>query len=117
MAKDSVKLLLLAGMISFAVLYGMELSSRGIHKVYGPLDPSQTQQPAQVPAKGEEIWRLPPSGDGNGVLSESPAEPIPSSGRKPMVDRVSGTAAETLHRLSSGGMRFVVSLFDRVTGS
>jgi hypothetical protein len=115
MRKDSLKLLLLAGVVAFAILYGMELSSSGISHVYGPLE--QTQSTVHHPVSGDGDWTLPPRRTGrDDTWEEVPAE-LPRNDRKPLVDRISGTAAETLHHLSSGGIRFVVSLFDGMTGS
>ena len=116
-------MLLLAGVVAFAVLYGMDLSSRGINRVYGPMDqqPSADTRSQQQQTEGGD-WTLPPRGASNREPSSSSRseyrEPaIPRNDSQPLIDRVSGTAAETLHGLSSGGIRFIVSLFDKVTGS
>lgn len=119
MRRDTFRLLMLLGVVAFAVLYGMELSSSGISKVYGPLEqPEATRQSTSV---GEEDWTLPPRKSGNGsdlpIRSDRQEAVIPRNDGKPLIDRISGAAAETLHDLSGGGIRFVVSLFDKVTGS
>jgi hypothetical protein len=128
MRRDSFKLLILAGIVAFAILYGMELASNGISTVYGPMDtPSVAQDPASV----QEDWTLPTRPTDQGAAGRTtavePAVPydweaqtetlIPRNDRKPIVDRISGKTAEVLHGLSSGGIRFVVSLFDKMTGS
>ena len=115
MRRDSVKLLVLAGIVAFAVLYGMELSSNGISRVYGPMDqPEATRQPA---AADQGDWTLPPRATKQPLPSANDPIVIPRNDSQPLIDRVSATAAETLHSLSSGGIRFVVSLFDKVMGS
>lgn len=123
MRRDSLRLLLLAGVVAFAVLYGMDLSSRGINRVYGPMDqqPVDDMRPQQQQSEIGD-WTLPPRGTASRQPSSSGRSPyqepeIPRNDSQPLIDRVSGTAAETLHGLSSGGIRFIVSLFDKVTGS
>ncbi|MBW5444931.1 hypothetical protein GE107_02480 [Cohnella sp. CFH 77786] len=128
MAKDSLKLLLLAGIVGFAVLYGMELSSSGMKRVYGPMDPPEaTVQSTDQPDAEGDVWTLPPRNSGRGHSSQNHTVQdgvredadlaIPRNDSKPLVDRVSAATAEALHSLSSGGIKFVVSLFDKVTGS
>jgi len=115
MRRDSLRLLLLAGVVAFAVLYGMDLSSRGINRVYGPLDePVQTPQSREI---DEEGWTLPPRQNERRTAVEDRYIVIPRQDSVPLIDRVSGAAAETLHGISSGGIRFIVSLFDKVTGT
>jgi hypothetical protein len=122
MRRDSFKLLVFAGIIAFAVLYGMDLSSKGIENVNGPM--------ATVdPASTDGVWKLPPA-DNSGKSNQPSSKPvddtpyynwdedplIPRNDRKPIVDRVSGTTAKVLHDLSRNGIRIVVSIFDKVTG-
>ncbi|TVY00503.1 hypothetical protein [Cohnella terricola] len=131
MRRDTFKLLIMALILGFAVLYGMELSSRGIENVKGPWE---TQDPSlgRSSSSSEEDWTLPPTGkktDPSSVKKRFPAAGeespfgedseqfgIPRNDREPIVDRVSGKTAEVLHDLSRGGIRFVVSLFDKVLG-
>lgn len=116
MGRDSLRLLLLAGVVAFAVLYGMDLSSRGINRVYGPLEqPVQTPQAREI---DEEGWTLPPrQAESRQPAAQDRYVVIPRPDSAPLIDRISGAAAETLHGISSGGIRFIVSLFDKVTGS
>lgn len=131
MRKDTFKLLLLAGIVAFAVLYGMELSTRGIENVNGRYEP--TGQLQEDPDPTDE-WELPtrqPSST-QPQTTKRPSEAseleelndydaelygVPRDDRKPLVDRVSGATADVLHGLSKGGIKFVVSLFDKATGS
>ncbi|MFD0672129.1 hypothetical protein [Cohnella sp. GCM10027633] len=132
MRKDTFKLLMLAGVVAFAVLYGMELSSRGIENVNGKYEPIGQSQ--EDPDKADE-WVLPtrqPDSRQKPQATERPSEAseleelndydaelygIPRDDRKPLVDRVSGATADVLHGLSKGGIKFVVSIFDKATGS
>lgn len=115
MRNDSLKLLLLVGVVAFAVLYGMDLSSRGIERVYGPLDDQAPTSQSASDAGGE--WTLPPRQQHPQAGMSDPRIVIPRQDRTPLIDRVSAATAKTLHEISSGGIRLVVSLFDKVTGS
>lgn len=134
MRRDTFKLLVLAAIVAFAVLYGMELSSRGIENVNGKIG---TVDDARSDVDQADEWVLPtrepnvskqkpssskrePSG---GLLDEEQYNDwdaelydVPRNDHKPLVDRVSGATAEALHGISKGGIKFVVSLFDKVTG-
>ncbi|MDB4867618.1 MAG: hypothetical protein JWR03_1951, partial [Cohnella sp.] len=126
--RDTFKLLILAGVVAFAIMYGMELASSGISTVYGPMDsPAVRQDPA---AGGGNDWSLPTrqtDRSATGTTTTDQTIPydwgtqnetaIPRNDHKPIVDRISGKTAEVLHGLSSGGIRFVVTLFDKMTGS
>jgi hypothetical protein len=127
MRRDSFRLLVFAGIVAFAVLYGMDLSSKGIANVNGPLTTNGLSSESQPSANGE--WTLPAANNsGKGNQTTSPAvdntpfynwaeDPlIPRNDRKPLVDRVSSTTAKVLHDLSRNGIRIIVSLFDKVTG-
>lgn len=133
MRRDTVKLFVFAGVVAFAVIYGMELSSKGIKNVNGEFDDGSriVGQSTQTQSQsGDEDWKLPsrqsadrptvPSGtaedDGVEYDWDEQLYDIPRNDRKPIVDRVSGKTAEVLHDLSRNGIRFVVSIFDRVTG-
>ena len=128
MRRDTFKLLLMAGLLGFAVLYGMELSSKGIENVKGPWETEGTaiEQPAE-----DSDWTLPVKEPRQGAKSTDGRRPptaaegedeygeeygIPRTDREPIVDRLSGKTAEVLHDLSRDGIRMVVSLFDKVLG-
>ncbi|WP_276356307.1 hypothetical protein [Cohnella caldifontis] len=125
MRRDTIRLLMLAGVVALAVLYGMELSSKGISRVYGPMEEPNVSGQATGgserssnarSSENEEDWTLPPRKTASDVKTERDLV-IPRNDRQPLVDRVSAATAEALHGISSGGIRFVVSLFDKVTGS
>jgi len=133
MRRDSFKLLVLAGLLGFAVLYGMELSSKGIENVKGPWETPPAEYDQGNAA--EDDWTLPATGkprnadetsgrartdDGETESGEPESfgeeSDIPRDDREPIVDRVSGKTGEVLHDLSRNGIRFVVSWFDKVLG-
>lgn len=136
MRRDSFKLLIFAGIVGFAILYGMELSSKGIQNVNGPWEtanPNVEEQtsseegdwtlPARDPTLGKRSLDKEPSSqaqnnvDDTLYYNENEGElGIPRNDREPIVDRVSGKTAEVLHDLSRNGIRMVVSIFDRVMG-
>jgi len=127
MRRDTFKLLIFAGIVGFAILYGMELSSKGIETVNGPWETVAPSDGGQTAAE-EGDWTLPPnhSRDGErqnanavdtpGYQWEEEEYAIPRNDREPLVDRVSGKTAEVLHDLSRNGIRMVVSIFDKVMG-
>lgn len=131
MGRDAMKLLLFAGMIAFAVLYGMELASGGIAGVYGPMDESDRElyrQTASVLRPDAETrftgergqgsrWPDdgPADGRGSAGLAAEAWDSPPWDGRRPVVDRLAGEAARVLSRLSQGGIRLIVTAFSRTT--
>jgi hypothetical protein len=136
MRRDTFKLLVFAGIVAFAVLYGMELSSKGIQDVRGSWDSgSQAVNSTDGQTGANEAWVLPaPSKKQTVSKVESTASAsrktiddtlyydweneefgIPRIDRKPIVDRVSGKTAGVLHDLSKNGIKMVVSIFSKVT--
>ncbi|TFE31644.1 hypothetical protein [Cohnella luojiensis] len=131
MRRDTFKLLVFAAILGFAVLYGMELSSKGIENVNGSLVSDTNGQAVE-----EGDWTLPANQtprDSQSPDQEASAQGrreaednlkdwdeaelgIPRNDREPIVDRVSGKTADVLHDLSRNGIRMVVSIFDKVMG-
>ncbi|MFC5471622.1 hypothetical protein ACFPPD_23380 [Cohnella suwonensis] len=136
MRKDTFKLLVFAGIVGFAILYGMELSNKGIREVNGPFPTEGTAAVGQSDAGETDDWTLPVTGKAGGSRSSGTASDrtddwddgtalvddgdesvaIPRNDREPIVDRVSGKTGEVLHDLSRNGIKAVVSLFDKVLG-
>ncbi|OUM97776.1 MAG: hypothetical protein BAA02_13685 [Paenibacillaceae bacterium ZCTH02-B3] len=130
MGRDLIKLVLLAGLVGLAVLYGMELASDGIAGVYGPLDDRDRALYRQT----ENTWRTvrnlperPPDrraaldteeyrDDGADASDAGDAwERTAWEGRRPFVDKIAGEAAEALSRLSREGIRTLVTVVSRAT--
>lgn len=130
MRRDTMKLLVFAGVVAFAVLYGMELSSKGIQDVNGPWS-TPSPMTEQGTEEERQEWELPTREttqvERQPIESQKPVDDtpfynwdeeeygIPRDDRKPLVDRLSGKTAEVLHDISRNGIKMVVSLFDRVT--
>jgi hypothetical protein len=129
MRRDLFKLIVFAGIVVFAVLYGMDLSSKGIRDVNGEWGDDSYSQTTGAKASGDE-WQVPERQGTNTtqrndtastqddiyyMWDEEPYE-LPRHDRKPIVDRLSGATAELLHGISKSGIKLVVSLFDKVTG-
>ncbi len=125
MRRDSFKLLVFAAIVGFAILYGMELSSKGIENVNGPWESAGTNEGRTTTADDGD-WTLPPreTAQVSNNVDDNPENywgdeeeyAIPRNDREPIVDRVSGKTADVLHDLSRNGIRMVVSIFDRMTG-
>ncbi|MBB6673968.1 hypothetical protein [Cohnella nanjingensis] len=144
MGRDLLKLALIGGLIVFAVMYGMELANSGINTVYGPVDkreattasqPQATgapQRQADVAAKDKLNGAAAGNGRSDGRYADEPpglavdgaggtggtgdGYAIPRDDHQPAVDRLAGKTAEALQSISKGGIRLIVSLFDKVAG-
>lgn len=128
MRKDKIKSALFGGAIVIVVLFGIEFASSGIEQVHGPLasstDPTVQVQPEpealEVPASNEEqpapIVLGPLQPDPVQSYVENRQSSLAGQGNgEPMVNRVANGTAGLLQSLSSGGIRFVVTLFDAIT--
>jgi hypothetical protein len=126
MRRDTFKMLVFAAIVGFAILYGMELSSKGIENVNGPMESANPSE-GRTTAVDEGDWTLPPreTAQDNRVpdrdaernyWGDEEEYAIPRNDREPIVDRVSGKTADVLHDLSRNGIRMVISIFDRMTG-
>ncbi|MBB6636196.1 hypothetical protein [Cohnella thailandensis] len=138
MRKDLFKLMIVAGAILFAVLFGMELASSGIQSVYGPVDSggsassggNRNEASADPVAdnpryqdsyeeEAPENARYGNEPEGISYDSEAAAQEgeavIPRLDRPSMVDRLAGKTAEALQSASKGGIHFIVNLFNRTT--
>ncbi|MCC3375675.1 hypothetical protein [Cohnella sp. REN36] len=136
MGRDMLKFAVFAGLIVFAVMYGMELANSGINTVYGPVDrsgaastrsPQASSPPRQTADGGRSDGRYADEPPGLAVDGATDAADggtavgpdgyaIPRNDHEPAVDRLAGKTAEALQSLSKGGIRFIVSLFDKVAG-
>ncbi|RUS48519.1 hypothetical protein [Cohnella sp. AR92] len=126
MSKDLIKLLVVAGAILFAVMFGMELASSGIHEVYGPLDNGGSAVSGTVrddPESGrygneprgisyEESKDDAKKADAG---QEGTEAAIPRLDHTPMVDQLAGKTADALQSVSRGGIHFLVNLFSKTT--
>ncbi|MFC4778556.1 hypothetical protein ACFO9Q_17315 [Paenibacillus sp. GCM10023252] len=142
MRKSKWKWALLGGALVIIIMYGIELTTTGIERVYGPLADNeaapvaivQDEEAGLIPQKEEspqseleqkveeleqELQRVKqlaamedtaPVQNGNEHLPGIPREVY-----EPAVNKVADSTAGLLQSVSSGGIRFIVSLFDSVT--
>lgn len=134
MKRNALKFTALGGAIVFIILYGIEMSSTGIERIYGPIEggeayvemesPIQTKDPstrlvalkqqakiAELEKQLEEVKRL-------ALLAEKQDDRllgIPFEGEQPAVNKIADSTSGMLQNVSSEGIRFVVSLFDGLT--
>lgn len=133
------KYAMLGALIVIAVLYGIELTSQGLADVYGPLDRGGTIAPVPeeagapgVQAGGEAAGTVAGqptviteigAGKGQeaaepstGIAAENGVSPtLPAPSGEPSVNRLADGTAGLLQSVSSGGIRFVVSMFEAIT--
>ncbi|MNZ58667.1 hypothetical protein D3C78_766810 [compost metagenome] len=131
--------------IAIIVIYGIEMSTTGIERVYGPLEQdygyssnvemmtsanslsghalTQQQKIAQLERELAEVKRMAKLGKEEQMTSEVADTPysnerlpgIPLSDDQPAVNRIADSTSGLLQSVSSEGIRFVVSLFDGLT--
>jgi hypothetical protein len=128
---------MLGALIVIAVLYGIELTSQGLADVYGPLDRGTIAPvPAQTEVMGVQTGREETEAGGqpsvitelgggkgqaaDGLASGSAADvganpTLPAASGESSVNRLADNTAGLLQSVSSGGIRFVVSMFDAIT--
>lgn len=142
--KSAMKWTLLGGALAFVILYGIEMSSSGIERIYGPIEaedgyteivqPEPSAQPVneidptrqkieQLEKELAEIKRqagLASDSDWSGEEEELPLENerlpgIPLENDQPAVNRLADSTSGLLENMSSEGIRIVVSIFDGLT--
>lgn len=144
MKRNTLKWVLLGGVIAIIVMYGIDMSSAGIERIYGPMeggneytenvqpeekaDPAkelatvQQQKIAQLEKELEELKRLAAKGAENasehdeGLPVENERLPgVPLENEQPAVNRIADSTSGLLQNMSSEGIRMVVSIFDGLT--
>ncbi|MDQ6421142.1 translation initiation factor 2 [Paenibacillus sp. LHD-117] len=126
MKRKSWKLLLLGGALTFIVLFGMEMSTSGIERIYGPMDGSERytydtgeltnaseteKRIAELEKELDDIRKI-AYGDAydNGENRRLPGMPLEED--QAAVNKIADSTSGLLQTASSKGIRFVVSLFD-----
>lgn len=125
MSRKSWKLLLLGGAITFIVLFGMEMSTSGIERIYGPMDGSERytydngrrvyvnetdRRIAELEKELDDIRRIAYGDDYNSGNTRLPG--MPDEEQQATVNKIADSTSGLLQTASSKGIRFVVSLFD-----
>ncbi|MFF2090354.1 hypothetical protein [Paenibacillus sp. NPDC058174] len=145
MKRSAIKWAIMGGVLVFIVLYAMEMSQTGIERIYGPIEGGQTSvtlPSAQSPGKGSGVEGVvdgsssSPSGMSAAAekkiaklekeLAEvreiaergSRRERLPGidgGSNEPAVNKLADGTSGFLQSITTGGIKFVVSLFDSVT--
>ncbi|WP_042162802.1 hypothetical protein [Paenibacillus gorillae] len=143
MKRSAIKWAILGGALVFIVLYAMEMSQSGIERIYGPIEGGQTSvtlPSAHSAGSSDEgvIDGSAPSSSGMSAAAEkkiaklekelaevreiaergSRRERLPGiDGRahEPAVNKLADGTSGFLQSVTTGGIKFVVSLFDSVT--
>ncbi|MFX3633704.1 MAG: hypothetical protein ACE3L7_25465 [Candidatus Pristimantibacillus sp.] len=142
MKRSALKWTVLGGVLVFIVLYGMEMSSTGIERIYGPIEGSgassiSLSQQADSSVEGvtssvkdtptgltdaaerkiakleEELAEVREIAERNNRGQRLPG--VSGDPDVPAVNKLADGTAGMLQSVTTGGIRFVVSLFDSVT--
>lgn len=124
------KWLAIGGALTFLVLFGLEMSTTGIERIYGPIEGENTDEYgigadgaeryesetdkriAELEKELEDIRRL-AYGDDYMVEEGYPRLPgVPYEDEEPAVNKLADSTSGMLQSASSAGIKFVVSLFD-----
>lgn len=127
MRRNGWKLMAVGGAITFLVLFGMEMSTTGIERIYGPIEggegyttgggrklyPSETDKRiAELERELDDIRRI-AYGDAYKDEKGHPRLPgIPYENDQAAVNKLADSTSGLLQSASSKGIRFIVSLFD-----
>lgn len=124
MSRKTWKLLLLVVAIAFIVLFGMEMSTSGIERIYGPMDGSEhyaydkedrvyasetDRRIAELEKELDDIRKIAYGGNYGAEHDRLPGMPVEDD--QAAVDKIADSTAGLLQSASSKGIRFVVSLF------
>ncbi|OME86777.1 hypothetical protein BK120_07550 [Paenibacillus sp. FSL A5-0031] len=144
MKRNALKWTVLGGALAIIIMYGIDMSSSGIERIYGPIEGSsgyteipqteqnvqpvndfqkeQQQKIAQLEQELKELKRLAAyDGDTTGETAETfPAENermpgLPLKSDQPAVNKIADSTSGLLQNMSSEGIRMVVSIFDGLT--
>ena len=124
MNRKTWTLFLLGVAIAFIVLFGMEMSTSGIERIYGPLDGSEQyaydaedrvyasetdRRIAELEKELDDIRRIAYGDEYAGEHGRLPGMPVEDD--QAAVNKIADSTAGLLQTASSKGIRFVVSLF------
>ncbi|GLX69192.1 hypothetical protein [Paenibacillus glycanilyticus] len=141
--KGALKWVLLGGVLVFIVLYGIEMSSSGIERIYGPIDNKGTsaimsednaynqtaadeeqvnagtsglskEADRKIAQLEKELQEVRKIAEQNARHERLPG--ISSDSGEPTVNKVADGTAGLLQSVSNSGIRFIASLFGSVTG-
>lgn len=119
MGRFTIRFALFGLLVALCILYGIEMATSGIERIQGPL--SGQQQTEQVEQTQDDIKKPVKETPEREDRQEEPAatqpqpKPLKRSGKEPSVDVLADHTAGVLQAVSSGGIRFIVSIFDAIT--
>jgi len=117
MGRFTIRFALFGLLVALCILYGIEMATSGIERIQGPL--SGQQQTEQLEQTQDDIKKPVKETPGKEERQEEPAatqpQPLKRSGKEPSVDVLADHTAGVLQAVSSGGIRFIVSIFDAIT--
>lgn len=127
MKRNGWKLMAIGGAATFLVLFGMEMSTKGIERIYGPfdggisnldenadrIDESETDKRiAALERELDEIRRIAGGEANTGNQGQFRLPGVPYEEEQAAVNKLADSTSGLLQSASSKGIRFVVSLFD-----
>lgn len=145
MKRNALKWTVIGGALAVIILYGIDMSSAGIERIYGPMEGvdayaetvepeptanaatdfvrAQQQKIAQLEKELAEVKRLTALAEGSELPEQSGSIPeenerlpgVPLEVDQPAVNRIADSTSGLLQSMSSEGIRFVVSIFDGLT--
>lgn len=145
MKRNALKWTVLGGALAVIILYGIDMSSAGIERIYGPMEGSDeyagTVQPeaavspvqefsseqqkkiALLEQELAELKRLASLAEDDyapapaaSVSAQNERLPgVPTQNDQPAVNRIADSTSGLLQNMSSEGIRMVVSIFDGLT--
>jgi len=143
--RTALKWTVLGGAMAVIIMYGIEMSSSGIERIYGPIEggngysdieqaeqyvqpandfqKEQQQKIAQLEQELKELKRLATNGENGGSTETAETSPIekermpglPLKNDQPAVNKIADSTSGLLQNMSSEGIRMVVSIFDGLT--
>ncbi|TCN01547.1 hypothetical protein EV294_1011004 [Paenibacillus sp. BK033] len=141
--KGAFKWILLGGVLVFIALYGIEMSSSGIERIYGPIEKNNsssivseddrynlaasdeesptvksgglsTEADRKIAELEKELKEVRKIAEQNARHERLPG--LSSDSGEPTVNKVADGTAGLLQSVSNSGIRFIASLFGSVTG-
>ncbi|WP_141506096.1 hypothetical protein [Paenibacillus luteus] len=145
MKRNALKWTVLGGAMAVIIMYGIDMSTSGIERIYGPMDgsseytenilPEETTDPvdermseqqqkiAKLEQELAELKRLTLAGEEAYPLETDNELPlvndrlpgVPIENKQPAVNKIADSTSGLLQNMSSEGIRMVVSIFDGLT--
>jgi hypothetical protein len=142
---NALKWTVLGGAMAIIIMYGIDRSSAGIERIYGPIEgvngntemeqaeqyvqpandfqKEQQQKIAQLEQELKELKRLASYGEDANKAETAETLPIenermpgiPLKNDQPAVNKIADSTSGLLQNMSSEGIRMVVSIFDGLT--